>query len=342
MKKRTLLLYIPIAVLLMSVASCGKKNSQTADAKPTDTAKVVLVAQPRLDTVEVRESFSANVEAFVKNNIAPQTPNRINKILVEVGQNVSRGQLLATLDDASLKQQELRLANSKSNWTRIDELYKVGGISRAQWESAKIAYDADQTAYNNLKINTRLVSPISGVVTARNYDNGDMFTGQMPILVVEQIAPLKVYINVNEKYFTYIKKGMPVQLTFDVFPNETFEGKVALISPTIDPTSRTFQVEVHLTNADKRVRPGMYAHVSVHMQNQVAYMIPDMAVLSLPGTNEYYVYVVKDGKADRRSVQVGDIVGSEYEILKGLTADDKVITSGLSSMKEGEAVTVKQ
>ena len=170
----------------------------------------------------------ATVEAEVKNNIAPSSPVRIDRIFVEVGDRVSKGQKLVSMDAANLKQIKYQLDNQQIEFKRIDELYKVGGASKSEWDAAKMNLDIRETSYKNLLENTSLLSPINGVVTARNYDNGDMYSGGEPVLVVEQITPVKLYINVSEGYFTKVKKGAPVSVKVDVYGDEEFEAKSAL------------------------------------------------------------------------------------------------------------------
>ena len=117
-------------------------------------------------------------------------------------------------------------------------------VQSQEWDAAKMALDVKETAYNNLLENTSLLSPINGVVTARNYDNGDMYSGGQPVLVVEQITPVKLLINVSETYFTQVKKGSPVTVKLDVYGDEVFEGTISLVYPTIDAGTRTFPVEI--------------------------------------------------------------------------------------------------
>ena len=127
---------------------------------------------------------------------------------------------LLWLDAANLKQAKFRLDNQEIEFKRTDELYKVGGTSKSEWDAAKMALDVQKTTYKNLLENTALLSPINGVVTARNYDNGDMYSGGDPVLVVEQITPVKLMINVSEGYFAKVKKGSPVAVKVDVYGDE--------------------------------------------------------------------------------------------------------------------------
>ena len=124
----------------------------------------------------------------------------------------------------------------------------------------KTQLDVAKTAYENLKENTRLVSPINGIVTARNYDSGDMIGGE-PVVTIEQMSPVKLLVNVSESFYTRVRKGMDVNVKVEVYGDEIFHGKVSLIYPTVDPQTRTFPVEIKLPNKDLKVRPGMFARV---------------------------------------------------------------------------------
>ncbi|KGN70543.1 hypothetical protein JT26_03525 [Porphyromonas sp. COT-108 OH1349] len=321
---------------ILFLASCGGKKAEDSNRNENETRKV-SVGEVLPDTVRVTEAFTANLEAYVTNKIAPQIPNRISKILVEVGQNVSQGQLLVTLDEANMTQQRLQLENMEADFKRIDELYAVGGISKAQWEAKKTALSVTRTAFKNLSQNTMLTSPVTGVVTQRNYDNGDMFA-QIPILVIEQISPLKMRINVSEKHFSDIRKGIKVSLETDVYPGEEFGGVVALTYPTIDPKSRTFETEIEIKNANRKLRPGMYAKATLDFGTKPVLLVSDKAVNTLAGTNKKYVFVVENGTAIQRNVRLGNLYGNQYEVLEGLQNGDKVVTAGATNLKDGDKV----
>ena len=235
--------------------------------------------------------YTATVEAEVKNNIAPASPVRIDHIYVEVGDKVSKGQKLVQMDAASLKQLKLQLDNQEIEFRRLDELYKVGGVSKSEWDASKMSLDVKKTSYRNLLENTSLLSPISGIITARNYDNGDMYNGNTPVLVVEQIVPVKLLINISENYFSKIKKGSPVKVKFDVFEGEVFNGKISLIYPTINAATRTFPVELVLDNKDMKVRPGMFARVEVNFGSENHVVVPDLAIVKQAGSGDRYVLV---------------------------------------------------
>ena len=286
--------------------------------------------------------YTATVEAEVKNNIAPSSPVRIDKIFVEVGDHVSKGQKLVQMDAANLKQTKLQLDNQEVEFNRIDELYKVGGASKSEWDAAKMAYDVKKTAYQNLLENTSLLSPISGVVTARNYDSGDMYSGGNPVLTVEKITPVKLLINVSEVYFTKVKKGAPVNVKLDVYGDEAFEGKISLIYPTIDPSTRTFQVEIQLPNQNQKVRPGMFARASLNFGTEENVVVPDLAIVKQAGAGDRYVYVYKDGKVTYNKVELGRRMGTEYELKSGVPNNSQVVIAGQTRLINGTEVEVEK
>ena len=274
MKRETIIRSAVALLLAAAIAACSGGGKQAEETEQEALPKVKLGAAVR-EEVEQVETYTATVEAQVTNNIAPSMPVRIERINVEVGDRVSRGQALVQMDAASLRQQQLQMENLRADFRRIDELYKVGGVSRSQWEASKTSLDVSETAYRNLQRNTTLTSPISGVVTARNYDNGDMYNGAQPVLTVAQIQPVKLVINVSESQFTRITKGTKAEVELDVYPGETFEGTINLIHPTVNATTRTFAAEVRLPNADQRVRPGMFGRVKLNLGKTERIVVPD-------------------------------------------------------------------
>lgn len=330
------------AIAIVTLASCGasQKNDETVERK--DEKPVVKLAQVFRRPVEQIQEYTATVEAEVKNNIAPAQPVRIKKILVEVGDRVTRGQRLVEMDDNNMAQMILQLENQQTEFNRIDELYKIGGVSKSEWETMKTSLEVQQRSYQNLLENTSLLSPISGVITARNYDNGDMYSGAQPVITVEQITPVKLMINVSESFFTKIKKGADVIVKLDVYGDEEFTGKINLVYPTIDPATRTFQVEVKLDNRDLRVRPGMFARVTVNFGTEDRVVVPDLAIVKQAGAGDRYVYVYNNGKVSYKKVELGQRLDTEYELISGVEDNSQVVVAGQTRLLDGIEVEVQQ
>ncbi|MEG0887693.1 efflux RND transporter periplasmic adaptor subunit [Bacteroides sp.] len=327
------------AMILLGSCTGGNNNNATQKAEEKSRVKLASVtARP----VEQIQEYTATVEAEIKNNIAPATPVRIDKIFVEVGDQVKKGQKLVQMDAASLKQLKLQIENQKIEFRRVDELYKVGGASKAEWDTAKMSLEVNETAYKNLMENTSLVSPISGVITARNYDNGDMYTSANPVLTVEQITPVKLMINVSETYFTKVKKGAPVTIKIDVYGDQEFQGVISLVYPTIDPQTRTFPVEIKLPNKDQKVRPGMFARATLNFGTQDNVVVPDLAIVKQPGSGDRYVYVYKDGKVYHNKVELGRRMGAEYELKSGVDNNAQVVVAGQVRLVDGMEVEIEK
>lgn len=336
MELKNFLKFIPLAALL-ALSSCGAKGEQETES----VKRKVTVEEVKLESVDQLSSFTATVEAKTVNNIAPAMGGRIRTIHVDVGSRVSKGQTVVTMDAANFSQQETQLATLKRDYERYRELYEVGGVSKQQLDQMQTQLDVARTALDNTGENTRLISPISGIVTARNYDPGDV-AGGMPILTVENINPVKVIIHVSESYYSRVTVGMPAAIAVDALAGEKFEGKISLIHPTINSVSRTFPVEIEVNNSDQRLRPGMFSRVTLNFGTNEHPVVPDLAVLKQSGSNDRYVFLEKDGKAVYTKVELGTRLGDKYEIVSGLQVGDRVIVQGNTGLIDGVEVQAEK
>ncbi|OIP82905.1 MAG: efflux transporter periplasmic adaptor subunit [Porphyromonadaceae bacterium CG2_30_38_12] len=337
MKKMKSVGLITLAIAL-AMSACGKKDA-TSKAVAAEKIKVKIAATTERE-IEQSSEFTATVEPEVKNNIAPAAPGRIRQIFVNVGSTVTKGQRLAQMDVANLSNSETQLDNLRRVYKRVSELFNVGGASQQELDNAKLQLDVAETNLKNLGENTYLLSPINGVITAKNYDVGDMYSAQMPILTVMQINPVKIKINVSESFYSTLKVGMDVDVKVDVFADQKFRAKVSLIYPTIDDRTRTFPVEVKLANANSKVRPGMFARVFMNFGKVKRVVVPDLAVVKQSGSGGRYVYVYQQGKVEFREVQIGQRFDTEYEIISGITAGEQIVVSGQSKLVDGADVEV--
>ena len=331
-----------LAVMMMTVSACGSKSeNEGAAATQTEKPKVKL-AKVTVRPVDQVAEYTATVKADVVNKIAPSNPVRIKKILVEVGDQVKKGQKLVEMDDVNSVSLKYDLDHMETEFNRIDELYKVGGVSKSDWENMRTNLDKLRRSYTNMVENTQLLSPISGIVTARNYDDGDLYAGANPVLVVEQISPVKLVVNVSENNFPKVKKGDKVIVKLDVYGNEEFEGRVDLVYPTIDAATRTFPVEVKVANANQRIRPGMFARVTMNFGTADHVVVPDMAVVKQPGSGDRYVYVYENGKVSFNKVELGRRMDAEYELISGVGNNAQVVVAGQKALLNGMEVTVEK
>lgn len=340
MNVRTII-YVAAAVMAVS---CGNNNSKTAEQPQAAEVRLpnVTIMAASYKGVPQSDVYTANVEAYAKNNIAPQSPSRIQKIYVEVGDFVRAGQIVAKMDEVSLNQSKLSMANDSLEYSRIKKLYEQGGVSKSDFDAMELKYNVTRSQYQNLLENTILRSPVSGVITARNYDQGDMYGGS-PIYVVEQITPVKLYVGISEMDYTRVKKNDTVTLTADALPGKTFTGRIARIYPTIDAATHTFTAEVNVANSDRLLRPGMYARVTVNFGSNHSIVVPDDCVVKQQGSGVRSVFVLQnDDTVKEIVVTLGRHFGTEYEILSGIAEGDNVVVKGQASLKNGSKVNVQK
>lgn len=326
----------------LALCSCGGKKAQKgAAAVKEELLPAVKVVDAKSEVVPIDEKYSVTLQAYAINNIAPQSGGRIISIKAEVGDFVEKGQVLAQMDKAQLEQAELQLNNLKSEYDRAKALYEKGGVSKSDFETIELQYKVANTTYENLLTNTILKSPLNGVVSARNYDEGDMYTMSAPLYVVQQINPIKAFVAVSEKNYSLLKKGIKVEFTPEALNGKKYIGEVTRIHPTVDATTHTIVAEVTINNPKFELRPGMYSSARVIFSQGDAIVVPDTAVLKQQGSGVRTVYVLKaDGTVELRIVELGRHIGSEYVILSGVQAGEKVIVSGQSLLRSGIKVEV--
>lgn len=345
--------YLSLALILATGAgmvSCTDKNTGT---EAEEEKPVVKVEQVFNQDVVQTGTYTATVEPELINNISSSTPNRIKEILVDEGYNVSKGQVVAILDDVNTTSYEIQVANAqanlenvKQNYDRAVKLLEIGGGTQQSVDQMKLqlvnaenTLTAAKRSLQNIKENTVLVTPISGVVTARNYDPGDM-TGALPIVTVAQVNPVKIIINVPESELAKVKKGMPATITFDTYGDEEFIGHITMVSPTVDTNSRTFGVEIGLANKDSRILPGMFGRVKLALGNANHVVVPDRAIVKQPGSANQYVYVYHNGTVSYNLVELGQRLGNAYELISGVEPGDTVVVTGQTKLANGMAVEI--
>lgn len=344
MKKSHYILAATLLATLSVTTSCSGGDKESAGAETTvvnEELPAVEIQKVSEESVPQIAEYTATVEAYKTNNISTSTPNRIKQILVDVGSRVSQGQKVVILDDVNIEQLRVRLENAEREYNRALKLLEIGGGTQQSVDQLKTELDASRRQYSNMIENTVLVSPISGVVTARNYDPGDM-TGSLPILTIEQVQPVKVIVNVSESDYPKIKKGMHVDIRLDTYGDEIFDGVVDLIHPTVDPLTRTFTVEILIANRDNRVLPGMFARVIIKYGEANHVVVPDRAVVKQTGSGNRYVYVYNPSTStvSYNRVELGQRINDKYELISGVAPDSWVVITGQTRLADGAKVEV--
>lgn len=338
------------------LTSCSGKEKVQKDDNVVENKTLVKIENVDYRPVVQEGNYTATVEPELINNISASSPNRIKQILVDEGMRVSKGQKLVVLDDVNTTSYEMQVANAKANlenvqinYDRAVELLKIGGGTQQnvdqmqlQLTNAKNSLATAERTLRNVQENTILVSPINGIVTARNYDPGDM-TSTLPILTVAQVQPVKIVINVSESELSHVKKGMAAEVRFDTYGNEMFDGIVTMVAPTVDADSRTFGVEITVNNSDNRILPGMFGRVKLNLGEAEHVVVPDRAVVKQPGSGNHYIYVYNsDGTVSYNKVELGQRIGDSYELLSGVEPGAKVVVSGQSRLADGVSVEISK
>ena len=337
------------ALIALAALLCGCKG-QNSSTQADPMAAALAQADPVVEVRAVYEEevpqdavYSSSVQAQAVNNIAPQSGNRIQKINVEIGDFVSQGQILAEMDKVQLEQAELKLKNDEAELARVRQLLDEGGISQSDFDQLQLAFNVSKSSFKNLQDNTVLRSPISGVVSARNYDKGDMYTMGQPIFTVQQITPVKILVGISESDYTRVKKGDKATVNADALPGKEFQGTIVRLYPTMDAATHTFMAEVQVRNEKRELRPGMYARVKVNFGSSNSITVEDAAVVKQQGSGQRSVFVLDEetSTVSVRNVELGRHFDGKYEILSGLEEDEKVVVKGQAVLKAGQKVEVK-
>lgn len=340
MKKSFMILAVAAAMV-----ACNSKSEEKSEAQATpavESAVSVKVSTATTTSVDILETYTAEILPYTENDITPAAQGlHIDEIRVDIGDHVREGEVIVTLDQTTLKQQELNLATTEDNYNRMKPVHEAGGISDQQMTQIENQLNLQREVVANLRKNSTIKSPITGVVTARNFEPGDLFAA-MPILHIMQINKLKVMANVSEMYYPNVKVGQKVDIEVDIFPGEKFEGKVSRINPALDAATRTFAVEITIPNANERLRPGMYARTTFNMGQREGVVIDDVAVQKQVGSSARFVYVIKDGKAEYRFVNDGRRIGDKLHIISGLEEGEQVAITSFNRLMDGKEVEISE
>ncbi len=335
------------AALLAGCSQEGKKGEATADATGKKEIVRVMELQPQIVARSVE--YPATLLPYEEVHLAPAAPGRIEKIYADVGDRIAAGTTLVQMDRTQLHQAEVQLKNLETDFYRLDTLSKYGSIAQQQYDQLKAQYDIARSNVEFLQENTRLVAPFNGVISGRYFEPGEMYSGapntqagKAAVLSIVRIDNLKVETSLSEKYFPLVKKGMETGIKVDVYPDQSFTGKVNRIHPTISPLDRTFRVEIVVNNREGNLRPGMFARVNFDLDEEEAILLPGMAVLKMQGSNDRYLFVEKNGMAQRIAVTIGKRYDDNLEVFSDeLQPGDRVVVKGQARLVDGVQVEVR-
>ena len=334
MKSRILFVWALTAVL---AASCGgKKTEQQMEQRvePVETAALTV------SDISRELEISTTLEGWQTVNIAPSVTGKIEHIYVEVGTTVGAGAMLVRMDQNQYTTTKLTYANLGVELQRMESLRESGAVSQQTYDQTRLSYDQTKTSLDFLEKNTYVRAPFAGVISARNYEDGELYSGQ-PILVLTQIHTLRAQIAIPEGYYPIVKKGMKVDISSDIYPGETFPATIEIVYPTVDPASHTFQARLRIPNSALKLRPGMYVKTKLSMGMARAMVVPYQAVLKLTGSNDRYLFLDDGGVAKRVFVKLGQRFDENVEIISvELQEGDRLVVVGQGKLVDGSKLNV--
>lgn len=336
-----------IALAILSSACSSKKNdkqAQTGDSLKVETVKTMLVEQQKITRVI---DYTSTLNAFEEVHLAPASPGRIEKINVEVSDQVKQGQILVQMDRTQLEQARINLLTLETDYKRLDTLKKTKSIADQQYDQLKARYDIARSNYEFLLENTQLKAPFSGIISGKYFENGEMYSGapvasvgKPAVLSLIQINNLNAQVNVSSSYFPNIALGMKADVMSDLYPGKTFKGEVYRIYPTIDNATKTFVVEIKIQNNDLRLRPGMFAKIRLNFGEGNAILAPSLAIIKQTGTNNMYAFINQNNKAVKKAVKTGRIIDDKTEVLDGIKTGDELIIVGQNKLEDQTPVQI--
>ena len=337
------------ALVVLTACQQGDKSAhdgKAGDKKDETTAIPVEVARPTRNDIYAMYSGTAPIEAFADATVIAKVGGEVKQILVEEGDAVKTGQILARLDGDRLrlekKQAEANLQKLQRDYQRNVDLSKRGLVSAGDFEKIKYEMEALEATFNlaSLELSyTEIRAPIDGVISERFIKIGNTIEVNAPTFQVTSLEPLVSYLHVPEREYRRIDPGQVAGITVDALGGAEFTATVARVSPVVDPNTGTFKITIEVSDASRRLKPGMFGRISIVYDKHInALQVPRSAVIEESG--ESAVFVVEDDIAQHRPVVTGYSQNGFVEIVDGLSDGEAFVTVGQSGLKQGAKVTV--
>lgn len=326
------------SLAVLALMACGKQEAAVTESDERVEQVRTIVLQPR--EIEREICVSTNLQGYLTVNVAPSLTGKIEHIYCEVGDRKAEGSDLVRMDQTQYKTTKISLTNLETEKNRVEMLLRTGSATQQQYDQLEAQYNSTKEQLDFLKVNTYVKAPFSGVIAAKNYEDGELYSGQ-PILVLTQIDKLKALVAVPETYFPKFKPGMRLSLTSEIYPDQVFPATVEVVYPTIDATSHTFQVKIVIPNGQNLLRPGMYVTTTIGLGKVNAIVVPYQSVEKLVGANDRYVFINENGYAKRVAVELGQRFDQDIEIIAPeIVPGVELVTVGQHKLVDGVKLNV--
>ncbi|MEZ5461124.1 efflux RND transporter periplasmic adaptor subunit [Dokdonella sp.] len=342
-----------LIAIALSAALAGCSGSAATDSvADTKTEAKVEAAQPvetaRVEQGELiaRYSATATLQAEHEAKLISEVPGTVLELLVEEGDNVRKGQLLARVDAAhsrlQLREAEADLQRRKNDVDRGEKLLGrqlIAATLQDQAESDYAVRKADVDLARVVVNKAEIRAPFDGVITRRWIKQGQLLEANDAVFDMANFNDLRAELRVPERDAVALAAGQPVNFTVDALANREFEAKVERVAPVVDSDSGTVKVTVQVDNRDRTLRPGLFTRMDIsflHVANAV--LMPKAAVLG--SRDATIAYVIEDGKAVRTPIRLGHENGSSIQVLEGIDAGAEVVVTGHAALSDGALVEV--
>jgi len=317
------------------VACGGKQTATTTETTEEERAERVSVTKLAPREIERVISLSTNLQGYLTQNVAPSLTGRIEHIYCEVGDRKKQGDDLVRMDQTQFKTTKLTYGNLEIEYSRMKALRQSGSVSQQQYDQVELQYNQTKENLDFLEQNTYVKAPFTGVISAKNYEDGELYGGQ-PILVLTQINKLKALVSVPEAYFPRIKAGMKLDVTSEIYPDKTFPATVEVVYPTVNAQTHTFDIKVVIPNSSELLRPGMFVTTTIGLGKEKTIVVPYQSVEKLVGANDRYVFINDNGRAKRVAVTLGQRFDQDVEVIAPeLVEGVEMVTKGQHKLVDG-------
>jgi RND family efflux transporter MFP subunit len=336
-------------------AQIKQEKSGDSAVQALQDIRGVQVLKPKQRDIAYTVRLPATLSPIAQVTLYAKVSGYLTSILVDKGDSVAAGQVLAVIDAPELAERSQQAHSTfmikKLTYERLRNVWKENPdvIAKQDVDVAEAAYLGAKHAMGQLDTElqyTKVRAPFPGVITARFVDSGALIqaatsstTQTMPLFTLMDMSTLRVYANVPQEEVPYAKPGVRASIKISEFPDEEFQGQITRTTGALDPTTRTMLVEIHVPNKERRLQPGMFATATLYLkEHKNALAIPPSALISGNGGQEYSVFVIEHGKAKRVPITTGLDDGVWVEVTNGLTGDEDVVLVGKAGLANGQSV----
>jgi len=364
-----------LAKVLISSSLLSKDSHKDVETEQSQIRIPVTIHKVSFHEFNNEISAVGSLKANETILLCSKIPGNIETIMVDIGDYVKKGQVLLHIDEtnyallvkqaeaavdsthAAIKQVQAQFEQAEKEYHRATNLLREKVIPQNRFDAAIMAYQSLQETLISAKgqsrqakaaldlakkqlIDTKLISPISGVIVDRNVEKGQAIAPSVMAMRILDQSKLKIDIDLPDTDYGQIGIGTPAKIIVDAFEDQVFIGKVTIINPKVDIRTRTFRVRIEMPNQDDKLVDGMFSTVHLEVNKRMALAVPRDALQKLPGSGSYYVFSIEKDIVSKRMIKTGIIEDYYAEVLDGIAKDEVIITSATGRLKTGIKISM--